>query len=413
MKIKLLVAGLLGLFSATAFAQKGELSNAQEAYTKYTAFKSAGANLAMPNLTTAKTSIDKAAANEKTANMPQTFALKGAIYATLAVQDTVKSTSAPLYATAEEAVKKAQDADTKGEYKNLIADANRNLAQYKLTEGVNEYKEKKYDQAYNSFDRYRQIFPDDTNAMYFTGLSALNSKKYDEAITNYNKLVTTKFSQNPVIYYELSDIYLTKKDTAGAVKTVTEGIAKFPSNADLRKRQIELYLRMGKQEEVLNLIETAIKNDPKNKSLYYYGGFTYTQLGDAIDANQRKTKDAAAKEKLGQTKIDYYTKAADMYKKTLEIDPDFFEANLNLGYVLMKPGIDAYNAAQQLPATKQKEFDAALSKASLQLDAAKPYLLKAVELNPKSVEALNNLKNYYLGKRDMTNANDTQKKIDA
>jgi hypothetical protein len=79
----------------------------------------------------------------------------------------------------------------------------------------------------------------------------------------------------------------------------------------------------------------------------------------------------------------------------------------------MKPGIDAYNAAQQLPATKQKEFDAALSKASSQLDAAKPYLLKAVELNPKSVEALNNLKNYYLGKRDMTNANDTQKKIDA
>jgi hypothetical protein len=413
MKINLLAASLLSLISATAFAQKSELSSAQDNYTKYQAFKTASPAMAAPIINNAKTSIDKAAANDKTANLPQTYALKGAIYATLAVLDTVPATSAPLFVTAEEALKKAKEIDTKGDYKAMIDDANRNLAQSKLTEGVNEYKTKKYDLAYGSFDKYRQIMPDDTNAIYFTALSAANSQKYDAAISNYNKLVTTKYSQNAAIYYDLSDLYLMSKDTAASIKAVTEGVAKYPANGDLRRRQIELYLRTGKQQEVISLIQSAITNDPKNKSLYYYGGFTYTQLGDIIDANQRKIKDAASRDKMEQTKLDYYSKGAEFYKKALEVDPNYYEANLNIGYVLMKPGIDTYNSAQQLPSTKQKEYDAAVVKAGTQLDLAKPYLLKAVELNPKSVDALTNLKTYYSGKHDLTNANDIQKKIDA
>jgi len=161
------------------------------------------------------------------------------------------------------------------------------------------------------------------------------------------------------------------------------------------------------------LIQNAITNDPKNKTLYYYGAFTYTQLADIADVAQRKTKDVAEKDKLGQAKLENYAKAAELYKKALDIDPNFYEANLNMGYVLMKPGIETYNAAQQLPASKQKEYDAAVAKAGTQLDAAKPYLLKAVELEPKSIDALSNLKTYYAGKRDMANVNETQKKIDA
>jgi len=414
MKIKILVVTLMGLITtATAFAQKGELSNAQENYDKYQKFKAAGPALSLPSLTVAKTSIDKASTNEKTANLPQTYALKGAIYASLALKDTVAATSAPMFATAEEAIKKAKELDTKGEYKNMLTEASTDLAQYKLSEGVKAYKAQKFDLAYTSFDKYRQIMPDDTNAIYFTALSANNSKNYPAAVINYNKLLTTKYSQNALIYIDLSNVYMTTKDTASAIKATTEGIAKYPSNGELRKRQIELYLKSGKKQEVLDLIQSAITNDPKNKTLYYYGGFTYTQLADLAEMAQKKTKDAAEKDKLGQSKLDNYAKAAELYKKALELDPNFYEANLNMGYVLMKPGIETYNAAQQLPGNKQKEYDAAVAKAGAQLDAAKPYLLKAVELEPKSIDALSNLKTYYAGKRDMTNVNEISKKIEA
>jgi hypothetical protein len=413
MKIKLLMAGLLGVVSATAYAQKGELSNAQDAFTKYSAFKSAGPKLSMPNLTTAKTSIDKAAANAKTATMAQTYALEAAIYANLASADTVAATSAPLVVTATDALKKAKEADTKNEFKSLIDDANINLAQYYRNQGVGEYKAAKYDLAYTDFDKYRELRPDDTSAIFFTALAAVNNKNYTAALTNYNKLVTMKYSGNAAVYYDMSNIYLNTKDTTGAFKTLAEGISKYPANNDLRRREIELSLRTNRLKEVLDQIQAAITNDPKNKTLFFYLGLTYGQSADALQRQQGKTKDQAEKDKLEITKLDFATKSTDSYKKALEIDPNYFDANLNIGIELLMPAIDTYNAANQLPATKQKEYDAMLAKATGLFDVAKPYLLKAVELNPKSTDALTNLKVYYIGKKDMASANDTQKKIDA
>jgi hypothetical protein len=413
MKIKLLMAGLLGLVSATTFAQKGELNTAQSEYEKYASLQgqkvAALATTAHTSLINSKTAIDKAAANDKTAALPLTFALKGAIYSALAEQDTVPSTSAPLFATADEALKKAKELDTKGDNKKLIDGANLNLAQYKLTEGIKNYQTAKYEEAYKAFDYYRTSLPDDTNAIYYTALSASNAgtkdpKYYPLAITNYNKLVTTNFSGNDKVYLNLSTLDLMIKDTANALKAATDGVAKYPKNSELRKREIEISLQTGKQAEVLGKIESAITNDPKNKTLYYYAGLTYSQLGDAADADAVKAKDDATKNTKHTAAIDNYNKAGDMYKKAIEIDPDYFEANLNYGYVLERPAIDDFNAANKLPATKQKEYEAMIAKANAQFDVSKPFLQKAVDLNPKSVDALNNLRNYYRGKTDKAHA---------
>jgi Flp pilus assembly protein TadD len=425
MKIKLLMAGLLGLVSAATFAQKGELNNAQSSYDDYVVSSANGQKVpvlmakANSSLDNAKTSIDKASTNEKTANLPLTFALKGAIYSALAVRDTVPATSDPLFSTAEEAVKKAKELDIKGDNKKLIDGANRYLAQYKLTEGVKEYQNKKFEQAYTSFDFYRQILPDDTNAIYYTALAAANAgskdpgKYYPLAINNYKQLVTTKYSGNAKVYLDMSTLYIISKDTVNALKIAGEGVAKYPSNPDLRKREIEIALQTGKQSDILVKIQSAITNDPKNKTLYYYEGLTYSQIGDAANAISQKAKDAASANTQHQTALDNYTKAADMYKKALEIDPDYFEANLNLGYVLVRPAIDAYNAANKLPANKQKEYDDAIAKVSVLFDAAKPYLLKAVDLNPKSIDALTNLLSYYRGKKDNANAAKIKQQLDA
>lgn len=416
MKIKLLMAGLLGLVSATTFAQKGELNNAKEAYEKYEALRASP--LGKSSLTEARTSIDKAAANDKTAALPLTFAVKGAVYSALAVADTVQTTSAPLFSTAADAIKKAKELDTKNENATLIKGAETNLAQYKLTEGVKEYQNKAYDQAYNSFDFYRTVLPEDTNAIYYTALSAANAgtkdpKYYALAISNYKTLTTTKYSGNPKVYFDLSTLYLMQKDTAGSVKILDEGIAKYPANADLRKRSIEIALQAGKLNDVLAKIQGAIAADPKNKTLYYYEGLTFSQIADAASEDATKVKDEAGKKAAADKATEYYSKAADTYKQALAIDPDYFEANLNAGYVLMRPAINMYNEANKLPASKQKEYDAAIAKAGVQFDLAKPYLQKAADLNPKSVDALTNLMSYYRGKKDNANAAKIKAQLDA
>ncbi len=386
MKTKYVIASVFTLaVSTAAMAQKSELANAKSEYDKYAIIRTG--KMATTSLNTAKESIDKAAANDKTASLPQTYALKAAIYGSLA-NDTTQQSRTNLASAAQEAYKKAQDADTKGENKKLLDDTKLSLANYQLQSGVKQYQSGKYDLAYTSFDNYRQYFPEDTNAILYTGLAAANSKNNDAAISNYKKLVTTKYSKNLSIYSDMASLYLMKKDTASAIKIMDEATKKYPKNQELAKREIELNLQAGNKKEVVQKIESAIANDPKNKTLYYYAGLTYSSSKD-------------------------YAKAAECYQKALDIDPNYFEANLNLGYVIMSPAIDIFNAANKLPATKQKEYTAAVAKSNALFSKAEPYILKATEVNPTSLEALSNLKTVYVGKKEDAKAAAVQKKIDA
>jgi tetratricopeptide (TPR) repeat protein len=440
MKINFLMTGLLGLITVTTFAQQKELTTAQSEYNKYDQLKlnKAMGKLALTSLSAAKASIDKAAANEKTGTLPLTYALKASIYGSMATNDTVSATSTPLFATAEEALKKAKELD-KGENKKVIDEANLTLAQYQLNKGVKEYESKKYDLAYKSFDYYRQALPEDTNAIYYTGLAAANGGNWDAAITNYRKLVTTPYSGKIRAYQDLSNFYLNKKDTIGAIKAMTEASEKFPNDAALGKRVIEMNLQSGKQAEVLAKIEKTIANDPKNKTLYYYAGITYTQVADQATKKIDALSKAAAPVKaatpakpaaktatppaiasavspeivaLQKTHDENLDKAEKAYRKALEIDPNYFEANLNLGYVLINPAIDLFNKTRNLPVSKQKEYDSGMAKANTLFDAAKPYLQKAVDLQPKNIDALSNMRTYYLGKNDIANANKLKKQIE-
>jgi tetratricopeptide (TPR) repeat protein len=425
MKIKLLMIGLLGLVSATAFAQKGELNDAQSAYNDYQVTGNskvpAIATKAKASLNDAKTAIDKASTNQKTATMPLTYGLKAAIYASIALSDSVQTTSAVEYSTASDAIKQAKTADTKNENSKLIDDATRKLAQFQLDKGITEFQNKKYDDAYRSFDNARQLLPNDTTVMLNTAIAATNAKNYNAAIANYSGLLKTNYSAKNKVYNDLPQLYLAKKDTAGAMKIIDSALLKYPTNSTLRKEEIEIALQTGRLSDLVEKIQTAINNDPKNKVLYYYAGLTYSQIGDAADANSAKAKDDATKKSLYQTALDNYSKAVDVEKKAIAIDPEYFEANMNCGYALLRPAIDEFNAARNLPSnSSQKEYESLRLKADAQFDLAKPYLQKAVDLNPKSVDALSYLRNYYRGKYDKANAadntakaNDLKKQIDA
>jgi Flp pilus assembly protein TadD len=428
MKIRVLITALFALIAISAFSQQRAIDDAKDNYTKYDGLKS-NETLAKPLLASAKTSIDKAAANQKTASSPEMLALKAAIYASLSDADTDPTAAASDYATAEDAIEKAKAADTKNENTNMIKHASVELAQMQLNKGVKAFQDKKFDDAYKFFQSAQKLIPDDTTAMLYSGISASNAKNYPAAIGSYKQLVGTNYSKKTQTYNDLTTLYLYSKDTAGALKTISEAVAQNPANTDLRKREIEVSLQAGQSSDLITKIEAAIKADPSNKTLYYYEGLTYSQVAESEGADIKKLqkadlKAAAAKPgskpapnpqiaKLEQMRLDNYSKAGAQYQKALAIDPNYFEAVLNMGYVTIAPAIDVYNDAQQLPVNQTKAYADAMAKANAGFDAAKPYVTKAVELNPQSLDALTNLKSYYLGKKDTDNANAVQKKIDA
>ena len=415
MKIKLLMIGLLGLISATTFAQKGELNNAKNSYNDYQVARGQKilASRAKASLADAKTSIDKASTNAKTSGLPDTYATKAAIYASIAADDSVQTTSAVEFTTASDALKQAKTLDTKNENTQLIDQTNKVLAQILANKGVTEFQNKKFDDAYKSFTSARQLLPTDTLMMLNSAISATNSQNFKAAISNYNDLLASNYSSKSKIYNDLPNLYLANKDTAGAVKSIDEALVKYPANADLRKFEIEIALQTGKLSGITSKLDDAIKSDPKNKVLYYYAGLTYSEMGDADQKKSLKAKDDATKKAITQTADDEYAKAAPYYQKAIDLDPNYFEAYFNYGYILMQPAVILFNYGRNLPAAKEKEYQAVMTKVNTQFDIAKPYLQKAVDLNPKSVDALINLRNYYKARFDPAHTAENNAKAEA
>jgi hypothetical protein len=53
-----------------------------------------------------------------------------------------------------------------------------------------------------------------------------------------------------------------------------------------------------------------------------------------------------------------------------------------------------------LPGSKQKEYDLGMKNANIEFDRAFPYLKLSFDLNPKSEIVLQNLKTYYMLKKN-------------
>lgn len=389
MKIKsFIIAAVFTASSALVFAQKGEVANAKKNYDSFVSLKEANSMpLAIPSLKSAKASVDKAVANEKTASDPAAWTYKALIYAEMALMDTVPATSKPLIVESQAAYKKAVELDKDGANKANFDHLNGALfSQYELNQGVRAYQTSNFAEAFSAFTNALAYRPGDTTITYYAGLSAINSKNYDAGIKNYEELTKTNFSANSQIYLDLSRLYSMKGDTAKAISIAGEGAVKY-KDAALATQEIELSLMSGKQKEVITKIADQAQRDPKNKLYPYYLGIAYSTVGDV-------------------------GKAEESYLKAIAIDPSFSDANINIGGVMLNKGIALYNEANKLPPSQQKEYDAAMKNASAAFDKAFPYLQKGTELDPKSRIALENLKTYYLVKKDNAKVEEIAKKIE-
>ncbi|WP_395626703.1 tetratricopeptide repeat protein [Daejeonella sp.] len=388
MKIKSFI--LAAVFSAStllAFAQKGEISSAKSNYEKFVSLKEAASLvLAMPNIKSAKASIDKAVVNEKTMADPTAWTYKSMIYGELAIIDTIPATSRPLFDEAVAAYKKAVELDKAGANKanldNVFASV---FSQYELNQGVKAYQTNNFEVAYNAFNNALSYRPGDTTLTYYTGLSAINAKNYKVGIANYEKLVKTNFSANQSIYLDLSRLYTLEGDTVKAIAFASEGAAKFNDN-QLATLEIELSLMSGKEKEVISKITEQAQKSPTNKTYPYYLGIAYSSLNEIL-------------------------KAEEAYLQAIKIDPSFADAYINLGGVLLNKGINTFNVANKLPQNKQKEYDDMIKLANADFEKAFPYLEKASTLDPKSRLALENLKTYYIVKRNQAKVDEITAKL--
>jgi hypothetical protein len=65
-----------------------------------------------------------------------------------------------------------------------------------------------------------------------------------------------------------------------------------------------------------------------------------------------------------------------------------------------------------LPQNQQKEYEAMIKLGEVELDKALPYLTRSTELDPKSRIALENLKTYYIIKKNQEKVTEISAKLE-
>ncbi|MGB1205845.1 MAG: tetratricopeptide repeat protein [Chitinophagales bacterium] len=402
---------LMTVTMSATFAQSKDVSTARNHHNNYRNYDMADGKTT--SLEKAQTAIDKAVKiceEKQAANDPKLktkVVAKAWRYRTIIYSDLANLKDNPLSeGAAEEVAKSAReaiknDATTDRDKIDFIVDQMRVSA---FNKGVNLYKEKSYEAAYDKFktstDLNNLIYEGkkeaviDTASIAMTAYSAQNGGNEDAAIELYNQLIDLKYKDEN-IYTSLSSIYMAKGDADKASEVITKGKENFPESNAFLINEINYLLKQGKPDEAVAKMEEAARLYPDNASLFFALGSNYENLG-------KERKDAKMMEK-----------AVEYYQKALEKKPDYFDALYNLGAFYYNKAADKLKQAADLPLSQEAKFNQLNKESGDYFKEALPFFEQADKLNDKDVNTLIALKEIHANLGDLTKSSDYKKRYEA
>jgi tetratricopeptide (TPR) repeat protein len=172
------------------------------------------------------------------------------------------------------------------------------------------------------------------NMAFSMGLQMFEAKKYDQAgqlfVASYEikKLVDdidSNSMKNAIACMNNSiSGFITAKQYDSIIERVELYKKAFPNEMEPMKIQMQVFLEQDKIDEAERVVKEALAINPNDKNLYFIIGTIY------VDLKQNE-------------------KALENLKRALEIDPDFTDAQYQLGAHLNNWSADITTEANQLP----------------------------------------------------------------
>ncbi|HKL32612.1 MAG TPA: tetratricopeptide repeat protein [Tangfeifania sp.] len=335
---------------------------------------------------------------EKTINWPRTWEVRGDIYQSIyqSEEQEVKDLVVNPLSEALSSYKKALELDEKGRFENSIKVKLTLLTNDFTNQAVDAFEEQNYEKALESFENILEINEIDiieqdnpgvvdTVIIFNAGLAAYNAEDYDKAIDYYGE--AAEYGYNGARTYSLmANAYQLKGDTIGALEILQEGFEKYPADNNVLTSMIQIYLDLKKTEEAMRYLDLAIEQDPENATYYF------------------------AKGTLHET-LDQEDQAITAYEKAIERNPDYFDANYNLGALYYNKGVQQIEVANNIPTSENERYETELAKADKWFKMALPYMEKCLELRPDDNMTMESLKNLYYRLQMMDKYNEMLEKL--
>ena len=266
--------------------------------------------------------------------------------------------------------------------KNIKGTLNANILYY-LNGGAYFFDQRNYKRAHDFFEQYLEIADlpfmkgekaaaRDSNFMivqFYAAIAAMQMDNPQQANKDLNRAKGTDYRRFDV-YQSLCYVYdQVLKDTVGLEKTLEEGMKLFPDSSYFLNNMINVYISTKRNEQAMQLLNTAISKSPNNPQLYFALGSLY-EVG---------LKDEA--------------KAEEAYKKALDLDPENPSNIFSVGRLYFNQGVSLLDKANSL--NDQNQYKAEKAKAEAMLRKALPFFEKAHKLKPEEREYMIGLRGIY------------------
>lgn len=229
---------------------------------------------------------------------------------------------------------------------------------------IERYNSEDYELAYEFFDLAGKVDLADTTVHYNAGFLANDLGRTEDAKRHFGYLLDVEEYNKLNAYYFLVQIQSGEQDPEGAYATVMRGREDYPDDKSLAEYEIQLLLQLDKMDEAMASIKEALKNDPENVGILLRSGYLKEQAGDIQGA------------------------LAD-YKKTVEIDPTYYEGNYYTGALMVDQSRKILAELNQLSDDEWEKRSESMGKeANKYYSDAVAYFERALEQKPEDTNTM-------------------------
>lgn len=402
MKTKIFILAAMS-FTMVGLAQKSELKAAEKA------LKGGDAMAAKTALEGVSGMISGADAKVQS----QYYFLRGKAYAELAKKgdDTAFDESVSSF-------RKVVDIEEKSGKSKYTDETNQRMAAITadlVNSAVEDNSNKKFKEAAEKLYLSYKLSPKDTSYLYYAASSAVNGAHYEQALTYYNELQEVGYDGSGIVYKatnvetgEVEEMEKLQRDLMVKSGTYKDPIdEKSPSKtAEIVKNTALIYGQLGQDDKAIEAYQKAREGNPDDVDLVLQEANLHYKLGDKdkfktlmAEAAAMAPENADLHYNIGVINMEQgnIAEARTAYRKALEINPGYTNAQLNLSTTFVNEGnglIDEMNSLGNSKKDIARYDEMKQQKDDLFVQGA-TVLEEALKMNPDNQGILTQLKNIY------------------